>query len=194
MAGKTINWEALKAEWVNRRLAGESLSKKAFAAEQGVSYTWLRQNGASWTAELAEREAAITTQVNEAADKTHTEHRRDYIQLADEGLRPLIEAQVRLWQVWTEVQAPKIEERIRSGEKVVLAVELPCLKDLCTLVDKYEKIKTIGAGLAKEVHHQHEEVPTKIRTNRAQMEGIKGDVFDLAEYRRNRGKGGSGKA
>ncbi len=73
MAGRKQSkrdYGALRDEWIGRRLAGEVLSLKAFAAEKGVPYSTLRSKG-NWQAELARRSAAISRVVEERTTIDH---------------------------------------------------------------------------------------------------------------------------
>ncbi len=182
MAGKT-NWTALRDEWINRRLNGETLSKTAFFDEKALDLnrTYFRKQTASWTAVLAEREAAISAEVNTATDKTQRQHRKDLQTLADQGMRPIIDACLGVWKLGAELQAEKLKKRLLAGEDVDLNKEMP-LRDLCTLVEKYEKVKVVGAGMPKEHVHLHEEVPEGLRVGREQMKGLEEAAVGLARW------------
>ena len=164
------DYGALGDEWIGRRLAGEALSLKAFAAEKGVPYSTLRSKG-NWQAELARRSAAISRVVEERTTIDHAAMRIAILQ-EREPLRELFLGQVDRWK---EAMQEDKTKRLEFREVIALGHLLV-------------KMAEVGAGLPKEHVARHDEVDDIVAVNRREMRALEGAVVELAKWKRERRK------
>ena len=164
------DYGALRDEWVGRRLAGEVLSLKAFAAEKGVPYSTLRSKG-NWQAELARRSAAISRVVEERTTIDHAAMRIAILQ-EREPLRELFLDQVERWK-----RAMNEDREERLG-----------MRELVQLGNLLVKMAEVGAGLPKEHIVRQDEAHDTIAIGRREMKSLEGAVIGLAAWKRERRK------
>ncbi len=159
------DWDALRDEWVNRRLGGEGLTRKQFAAEKGIAYRWLCKKALAWQDDLNQREGEVQDQVR---DRTAIDHVTMRISILEERevLRDLFMDQVERWK---RAMNEDREERLEMRELVALANLLV-------------KMGEVGAGLPKEHHVLHDEAHDVVERGRREMKSLEGAVVELARW------------
>ncbi len=165
------NWEALREEWVERRLSGEPLDRKDFAAEKSIPYATLRRHSGAWQDRLDEREADVQAVVK---DRTTIDHAAMRIAILEERepLRKFFMEQVARWLKAMEEDE---DERVE-------------LREVIQLGNLLIKMGEVGAGLPKEHVVRHDEVHEGVAANRQQMLGLEGAVVELARWKREKRK------
>ncbi len=159
-------------EWIGRRLAGEALSLKAFAAEKGVPYSTLRSKG-NWQAGLARRSAAVSRVVEERTTIDHAAMRIAILQ-EHEPLRELFLDQVERWKrAMNEDDTERLE-----------------MREMVQLGNLLVKMAEVGAGLPKEHIVRQDEAYDTVEIGRREMKSLEGAVIGLAEWRKARRKEG----
>ena len=168
-------WEALRDEWVDRRLGGEVLDRKDFAAEKRIPYDTLRRHSGTWQDRLDQREAKVQALVH---NRTTIDHATMRIAILEERepLRELFMQQADAWLEWAREQA-----QMPSAEKTRLPI-----KDMVALENLLVKQAEVGAGLPKEHVVRHDDVHDTVVVGRREMEGLEATVVELARWKKDR--------
>ncbi len=163
------DWDALRDEWVNRRLGGEGLTRKQFATEKGISYRYLCGKSLEWQDELNQREAEIQDQVR---DRTAIDHVTMRISILEERevLRKFFMEQMKRW-----VEAMDSDETERLEFREIIQLE-----------NLLVRMGEVGAGLPKEHHVLHDEAHDVVEHGRREMKNLVGAVVELARWKRDR--------
>ncbi len=170
------DWDALRDEWVDRRLRGEVVDRKDFAAEKGIPYDTLRRHSVLWQDYLDQREVEILALVR---DRTTIDHAAMRIAILEER-EPLRKLFFMHAERWLKAAEEDQEER----------VELRELNQLGTLL---VKMAEVGAGLPKEHIVRHDEAHDAVAVGRHEMEGLEGTVVELARWKKERRKNAKAK-
>ena len=167
------DWDALRDEWVDRRLRGEALDRKDFAKEKRIPYDTLRRHAGTWQDRLDRREEEVQTLVH---DRTTIDHATMRIAILEERepLRKLFMQQADAWLEWAQEQA-----RMPSAERTLLPI-----KDMVALETLLVKQAEVGAGLPKEHVVRHDEVHDTVVTNRREMKHLEGTVVELCHWQK----------
>ena len=171
MPRQAINWELIRARWIERHLAGETFTLKQLALDEAVKYDTLKKRAhrEDWRGQLRGRQARINAQV---AEQVEIDQVKTRLELARMGQRTetLFLTQVQRWGGWAESHP---DERVS-------------LRELVTLGNLVLKLKEKGAGLPKEHVMGHDEVHEEVAANRAQMKTLERAVGQLAEWKRKK--------
>ncbi len=171
------NWDALRDEWVDRRLRGENLTRQDFAAEKGIPYDTLRRHSTAWKGRLDQREAEVQALVQ---DRTTIDHATMRVAILEERecLRGLFMQQAGVWLEWSAEEAKKpAAERLRMP-----------IKDLVALENLMVRMAEVGAGLPKEHVVRHDEAHDPVSVGRREMAELENTVVELARWKRERRK------
>lgn len=163
------DWDALRDEWVNRRLRGESLTRQDFAREKDIPYSTLRKKSPFWQDELDQREAEIQALVK---DRTTIDHATMRVAILEER-EPLRELFLKHAERWLKAADEDEDERIE-------------LRELNQLGNLLVKMAEVGAGLPKEHVVRHDEAHDTVAVGRREMKSLEGAVVGLAEWRRKK--------
>lgn len=171
------NWDALRDEWVDRRLGGENLPRQDFAAEKGIPYDTLRRHSTAWKDDLDRREAEVQALVQDRTTIDHVAMRVAILQ-ERECLRGLFMQQAGAWMEWSAEEAKKpAAERLRMP-----------IKDVVALANLLVRMAEVGAGLPKEHVVQLGEAHDPVSVGRREMAKLEDTVVELARWKRDRRK------
>lgn len=162
------DWEALRDEWVDRRLRGEALDRKDFAKEKRVPYDTLRRHAGTWQDHLDRREEEVQVLVR---DRTTIDHATMRIAILEER-EPLREFFMDQWERWKAAMKEDKDERVE-------------LREMIQLGNLMVKMAEVGAGLPKEHVVRHDEVHDTVATNRREMKHLEGTVIELCQWRKD---------
>lgn len=170
---RKADWEALRVEFIDRKLKGETITIVGFCTEHGVkAERTIRRHTNGWEDDVESARSRITKRDTESMELNQLRLRA--------GLRRMAADMRRVHKDMLKLYAQKIAHSVR--QKMKDREWCPTAADLATMAKAIDQLTTTGGGLPKVHEVRVDDTNEAVTANREQQVALRLKAEEFALY------------